>query len=198
MNELISQDAFSPQVMCSQLSEFAGRVEQLCRLIGLDATSLKLDHVAMRINQRLAAQLAHQQWADCGRVISQAQINGRPIIVIKLAQPLTIGCWVTDCVELPYPAAGKAYAEQGWEHVEFVVPCDVKNGDDFINRVKQFFPQLAENWPRLADLGVVIKVSSPQGEGERLANPTIALKWKQVCIKLHPHSLEAVIASEQK
>jgi predicted metalloenzyme YecM len=198
MNELTSQDAFSPQVMCSQLTEFAGRVEQLCGLIGLDATSLELDHIAMRINQYHAAQLAHQQWADCGRVISQAQINGRPIIVIKLTQPLTIGCWVTDCVELPYPAVGKVYAEQGWEHVEFVVPCVVDNGDDFINQVKQFFPRLAENWPQLAELGVTIKVSSPQGEGERLANPTIAFKWQQVCIKLHPHSLEAVIASEQQ
>lgn len=40
-------------------------------------------------------------------------------------------------------------------------------------------------------------MSSPKGDKERLANPTIAFKRDDVCIKVHPHGIKAVIASEQ-
>jgi predicted metalloenzyme YecM len=42
-----------------------------------------------------------------------------------------------------------------------------------------------------------MKLSSPKGEGERLANPTVAFKHDNICIKLHPHSLKNIVASEQ-
>nr|WP_313906615.1 VOC family protein [Shewanella algae] len=42
-----------------------------------------------------------------------------------------------------------------------------------------------------------LKASSPKGEAERLANPTLAFKAGGVCVKVHPHSIQAIIASEQ-
>lgn len=49
----------------------------------------------------------------------------------------------------------------------------------------------------LAALGVKVKLSSPQGDRQRLANPTVAFKWQGVCLKLHPYSLRQVIESER-
>ncbi|QSA19814.1 VOC family protein, partial [Vibrio furnissii] len=45
--------------------------------------------------------------------------------------------------------------------------------------------------------GVKTKLSSPKGEGDRLNNPTVAFKWQGVCIKLHPHTLKTIVASER-
>ncbi len=188
---------FFPAQLCSELPLFAQKIAELCQLLGLDATHLEADHIAMRINHPEAAELAELLWSECGTVISKAQINGRPIVVIKLDHPVNIGIWTTSCIELPYPLPGKAYSQQGWEHVEFVIPVEAGTGDELVDAVKQAFPELAERWTTLASSGVAVKVSSPQGEGERLANPTLAFKWNHVCVKLHPHSLIDVIASEQ-
>nr|WP_235861085.1 VOC family protein [Photobacterium phosphoreum] len=58
------------------------------------------------------------------------------------------------------------------------------------------FPAL--DWQHLATKGIKVKASSPAGEHERLPNPTYAFKKDNICIKLHSHSLAAVIASEQR
>jgi predicted metalloenzyme YecM len=52
-------------------------------------------------------------------------------------------------------------------------------------------------WGTLDEMGVKAKLSSPKGENERLANPTVALKWDGICIKFHPHSISDIIHSEQ-
>ncbi|GAL14478.1 protein yecM [Vibrio astriarenae] len=49
---------------------------------------------------------------------------------------------------------------------------------------------------QLDELDIKMKLSSPKGEGERLNNPTVAFKHQGVCIKLHPHTLKAIVASE--
>jgi uncharacterized protein len=189
--------SFSPQFMLVKLSDFEQKIITLCQMIGLDARLLELDHIAMRINQIQQAQLAEVAWNTVGEILSKAMINGRPIVVIELDEAINVGCWKTRCVELPYPAENKVYAKQGWEHVEFVVPCHATSVEDFLDVVRQRFPVLDAVWDSLVDLGVKVKMSSPQAEHERLPNPTIAFKWDNVCIKLHPHSLKAVIASEQ-
>ena len=143
------------------------------------------------------AKLAHQEWQKEGKVISNALINGRPIIVILFEQALNSHGWDIECLELPYPAPGKIYPEQNWEHVEFVVPSTAQTADDYLADLKKQFPDFAAQCERLSDLGIKTKLSSPKGEGERLNNPTVAFKWQGVCIKLHPHSLKNIVESEQ-
>ena len=77
------------------------------------------------------------------------------------------------------------------------MPSFAQTAPQFVEEVKAAFPQLEANWDSLAEKGIKVKLSSPQGEGERLANPTVAFKKNGVCIKLHPHTLKEVIASEQ-
>ncbi len=74
---------------------------------------------------------SHQAWTQYGKVISQAQINGRPIIVIEFDKMLESRGWKIECLELPYPAEGKIYPTEGWEHVEFVIPSHAETADEF-------------------------------------------------------------------
>jgi len=115
--------------------------------------------------------------------------------VIGFHQPLNVGSWSIECLELPYPS-DKAYPQEGWEHVEFVIPGKAKNTDELKDVLESAFPQLEKEWSRLSEKGIKLKASSPSGEKERLPNPTYAFKKNGVCIKLHPCSLKAVIDSE--
>lgn len=49
----------------------------------------------------------------------------------------------------------------------------------------------------LSQPGIVVKTSSPQGEHERLPNPTLVVTDGRITVKFHPWSIEAIVASEQ-
>lgn len=186
-----------PQQLQFKLPAFISKIQQLSALLHLNLEPFQADHIALRINDNELAREAHQAWLASGVEISNAMINGRPIIVILFNQPLDAGQWSIECLELPYPAPGKIYPEQSWEHVEFVIPSPAVTAEEYLEDIKRQFPLLAQNWHDLADKGVKVKLSSPKGEGERLNNPTVAFKYDGVCIKLHPHPLKAIVESEQ-
>lgn len=196
------QDLQNAELMPAQMKDnipsFMNKIQQLSEILHINLAPFQADHIAMRINDFQLAQLAHQEWQKQAQVISQAQINGRPIIVLLFDKPLEVCGWQIECLELPYPAEGKRYPQQGWEHVEFVVPSKAPTAQEYLVDLKDKFPEFAKRWDNLAQLGVKTKLSSPKGEGERLANPTIAFKWQGVCIKLHPYSLRQVISSERE
>ncbi|WP_087480554.1 VOC family protein [Vibrio mangrovi] len=198
MQSFLTTNRLMPVQMYEDVSVFIHKISELCDFLQMDLSPFHLDHIAMRINDRQYAEAAHQLWLSEGKEISSAEIHGRPIIVIELEEPMTLGSWTTRHVELPYPAKGKIYSRQGWEHVEFVVPSEATTVENFLQDIWQRFPSLEEMWPMLEQQGIQVKCSSPQGEGERLANPTIAFRRENICFKLHPYSLAQVIASEKK
>ncbi len=193
---MLDASSLSPEKMISNLDQFSNRVLSLLSQIGLDLCSYPIDHIALRINELQLAVLAHRAWKSLGKEISTAQINGRPIIVFKLKGSLNVGGWSVDCLELPYPAEGKIYPEQGWEHVEFVISSEAQTVDEYLAELKARFPVLKSNWDNFAQMGIKTKLSSPKGSAERLVNPTVAFKKDGVCIKLHPHRLEDIVMSE--
>ncbi|WP_436317832.1 VOC family protein [Vibrio agarivorans] len=194
----LSLKRLTPSQMQEDLPLFMDKIDQLARLLGLDLSSYQADHIALRINDTQLAQQAREAWGLSGVEISQAQINGRPIIVSLFEQPLTTAKWTIECLELPYPAEGKIYPQEGWEHVEFVVPSEAQTAQAYLEDLQKIFPHLSKTLSELDALKVKMKLSSPKGEGERLNNPTVAFKHQGICIKLHPHSLRAIVASEQK
>ncbi|CCN85023.1 putative Glyoxalase/Bleomycin resistance protein/Dihydroxybiphenyl dioxygenase [Vibrio nigripulchritudo SFn27] len=197
MSPLSVRKNLMPENMVDQLPEFMKKIEALAELIQIDLTDYQADHIALRINDSETAKAAHQAWLGWGKEISSAQINGRPIIVLAFNDLLNASRWDIECLELPYPAPGKIYPEESWEHVEFVIPSTAQSADDYLLFLQQQFPQFSQVLPQLSEMGVKMKLSSPKGEGERLPNPTVAFKYNGVCIKLHPHSLKDVVASEQ-
>ncbi|MEI8596083.1 VOC family protein [Photobacterium sp. Hal280] len=189
----LQQANLQPEQMLAQLPEFMVKIERLAEELGLDLSACQADHIALRVNRTALATALHQAWLTYGDEWSTNVINGRPIVVIGFHQPLQAGQWQIEALELPYPG-DKTYPVQGWEHVEFVVPCQASTTAEFKAALEARFPAL--NWDKVAKAGIAVKASSPAGEKERLANPTFAFKKNGVCIKLHPCSLKAVIESE--
>lgn len=197
MSQQLKNAQLMPAQMKLNLEQFMHKIQSLSDILHINLAPFQADHIALRINDRELAELAHQEWQKEGKVISEAEINGRPIIVIKFDTPVKGLDWTIECLELPYPAEGKTYPEQSWEHVEFVIPSQATTAEEYLADIQQQFPQLSLAWDSLADKGVKVKLSSPKGEGERLNNPTVAFKYQGVCIKLHPHSLKSIVESEQ-
>ncbi|WP_072054324.1 VOC family protein [Aliivibrio fischeri] len=193
---LLKQQQLEPQQLINVLPSFMEKIQALLDVLEIDLTQYQADHIALRINDRDVAEAAHQAWLQQAEEWSNNEINGRPIIALGFNQALTINGWSIECLELPYPG-DKSYPQQGWEHVEWVIPCDVDSQEAFLEYVFKTFPSLKDKWDNLASMGVKVKQSCPSGDAERIANYTVAFKYQGVCIKLHPHSLNAVIESEQ-
>ncbi|MFA0568623.1 VOC family protein [Vibrio gallaecicus] len=190
--------ALEPTQMIARLDDFMEQIEDLGNKLGLDLSFAQADHIALRINETELAKAAHQAWSEYGSTISEAMINGRPIVVLAFDKPLQSRGWKIECLELPYPAEGKVYPNQDWEHVEFVIPSHAQTADEYLADLKETYPMFALKMQTIAEEGVKIKLSSPKGEGERLNNPTVAFKYQGICIKLHPHSLKKIVESEQE
>lgn len=174
---------------------FSSKILNFINELGLDTLNLNCDHVALRVNSVAAADNLSAYFAERGTVISNNIINGRPILIIELDVPMQLGEMFIECVELPYPS-DKPYPAEGWEHIELVLPSEAQTCEQLQQELLAVAPQLG---PALAgQTAIKVKQSSPKGDHERLANPTIAFKRDNFCIKVHSHGIKAVIASETK
>lgn len=198
MQQTLIEKGLVPSAMLNKIDDFLDNIQALCSLLAIDLSAYQADHIALRINDAELAKAAHQAWLEYGKVISEAQINGRPIIVLEFDNAVQSHDWSIECLELPYPAIGKTHPIEDWEHVEFVVPSNALTAEAFLQDLYELFPNLERQLEKAKQRGVKVKLSSPKGEGERLANPTVAFKLNNICIKLHPHSLKNIVASEQE
>lgn len=166
---------------------FEARLLALIEKINPQLFALQADHIAVRCHHLETAKMWHQHFLQHGHLLSSNQIRGRAICIFELNSPLNVGPWVIDCVELPYPT-DKKYIEETWEHVELVLPV---LPEAFVTEVAKLLPSESE----LAGHGLTLKWRMPKGEGETLANPTVAISDGVVTVKIHPYSLKEVIAS---
>lgn len=120
-------------------------------------------------------------------------MNGRKIYLIQLDKPLIIANQLVDVIELPFPK-NKQYPQEGWEHIEVVIPFLPKETtNEWIERINSYFL-----WNKISE--VSIKISTPKVEGETLANPSIAVSFvnsegHHCCIKVHPYHIKRVVIS---
>lgn len=174
--------------LVADLSRFELALETFAQKLQLDLPQFPADHISVRCHQVATAERWRRGFEQCGSLLSETTINGRPICLFDLAEPLRVCSWQIDLVELPYPGE-RRYPHEGWEHVELVLPGDPET-------------LYARALTRLSDEallapGIKLKYSSPQGENERLPNPTLAISDGSVTIKFHPHTLREIVASEQ-
>ena len=175
--------------------DFSQRLNQFIEHLGLGALNLQCDHVALRVNDITNATSLAEEFAQHGQVISNNIINGRPILIIKLDKPLILAQQPVYCVELPFPGK-QQYPQVGWEHAELVLPCDATDCEQLAQALTTVLPSISAVINQQTQ--VKVKFSSPQSALERLANPTIAFKHEQLCVKIHNHSIETIIASERQ
>ena len=171
----------------ADLPRFTQALTELATRLGLDIAPLDADHISLRCHQNATAERWRTGLEQCGELLSETLINGRPICLFKLHEPVTVAHWQFKVVELPWPGE-KRYPHEGWEHIEIVLPGDPQS----LNA--RALALLADEG--LSQPGIVVKTSSPKGERERLPNPTLAVSDGKVTIKFHPWSIEEIVASE--
>jgi len=174
--------------LAADLPRFVQSLETLAEKLQLDLSQFTADHISLRCHQNSTADRWRAGLLQCASLLSETPINGRPICLFDLQQPLTIGPWQIDCIELPYPGE-KRYPHEGWEHVELVIGGDPAA---LYANALSLLPDAA-----LLAKGISLKHSSPKGELERLPNPTLAVTDGTVTIKFHPYHIREIVASEQ-
>lgn len=179
--------------LANQLITTETLFKQLIEVLGTVVQSLTIDHIALRVNTLATA----QQWQQClvsdATLLSDNLINGRPIYLYELNQPLTVLGQPVSVVELPFPTE-KQYPQEGWEHIEMVFPF-VKDEtvEQWFERVEQLLKNVRER--------IILKKSCHKADGEGLPNPAVAIKLVEnnhfVTIKLHPYSIKQIVMSEK-
>ncbi|MGV8925649.1 MAG: VOC family protein [Ewingella sp.] len=175
--------------LVNDIPRFVDALASFTEKLQLDLSAYHADHISLRCHQNATADRWREGLAQCATLLNETEINGRPICLFSLDEPLSVGPLSIDLVELPYPGE-KRYPHEGWEHIELVL----SGGEEgFYARALE---QLADQ--ALVAPGIKLKQSLPKGEYERLPNPTLAITDGTVTIKFHPHSLRDIVASEQE
>lgn len=174
------------------LLQFSQKITQLTEAARINVADFEIDHLAIRVNQTETAQQWRALLLTQGNLLNESEVNGRPISLIWLTEPLTFLGQAVYLIELPFPK-GKTYPNEGWEHIELVYPiASGENAEQWVARTLAQFG-LAEN------RALQLKISQPQVEGEQLPNPSIAItladraEHNDCCIKLHPYPLYDVV-----
>ena len=173
--------------LANDLPFFLQCLYDLMGRLGLDLNDLEVDHIAVRCHQNTTAERWKTGFLQHGVLLSEKEINGRPIALFDLTTPLQMGPWKISVVELPWPGE-KRYRHEGWEHIEIVLRGEES---ELATRALALCSDAG-----LSEPGISIKNSAPKGQGERLANPTLALSDGRVTIKFHPWSLKEIVESE--
>ena len=187
---------FTKMTACfGDFSLFEQQINEIATVAGIDLSQFMIDHLAVRMNSVEKAEQWRIMLLAQSELLKESEVNGRPIGLFTLLQPLNFLNQQVDVIELPFPK-GKTYPQEGWEHIEIVVPFLAdETVEQWIARlIKQF--QLDQN-ERLK-----VKISQPKVEGERLANPSIAISLKDetnqnnCCLKFHPYDIKLIVRSE--
>lgn len=169
---------------------FEQKIMQLAKVMKLDLEHYEIDHLAIRANTEKTAKDWLTSLLNVGIILNQSEVNGRTIYLIKLFHPEPFLNHQVSIVELPMPK--KVYSEEGWEHIEVVMPfLDGENIENWQNRILNTF-----GWHENPQL--TVKLSQPKVEGEQKLNPTIAVRLahssqNHSCIKIHPHAIQTII-----
>lgn len=170
---------------------FGVRLQNALTKLGIfeQCKGLSICHTCVRIKSSDNVTELKENVSQIGKIISSAIVNGREILIIQLDNPLTVGNWAVNGIELPYPKQNHSY-EDGLEHVEFVFP-DVENT---MNAVREKVLETIKN-VSIEELKQKCSYSEdePQAEGDQKPNPTISLKVDGVGIKFHALSIQDVV-----
>lgn len=182
---------------CGDFADFERKIRQIGEIAGIPLAEFEIDHLAVRMNELGTAEQWRALLLEGAEVLKESDVNGRTISLFRLHQPLMFCGQQVSVFELPFPK-GKIYKEQGWEHIEAVVPMQANE------RVEQWIARVCEQFRLVNHSALALKISQPKVIGERLPNPTIAISLSDAtyqnhtCLKLHPYSINDVIRSESE
>lgn len=153
------------------LGDIIGRIEDE----GFDLNDFsQMDHMCYRTESIDEYEQKKRELSRVAMLLTETNVNGRPICTFRLNVPVTYDKWRIDAIELPAPKPGKMY-ESGLEHVELVMFDDI---EVFLDKYEDKEFDL-----RAVDRGV---------------NPEIGYQLGEYQVKFHLLSLTTVTYLENK
>jgi uncharacterized protein len=163
------------QTIIGDYQAFLKQILQEVTDAGFDlADFVQMDHMCYRVSSYEQYGVKKHELDKVGKLLGEAQVNGRPIAVFRLNKPVHIDTWRIDALEVPAPKDG-IETKEGLEHVEFVLYDD-----------KEAFLE---------------KYSDKQFElhaADRGINPEIVFRLPTYTVKFHLLSLPTVVYLEKK
>jgi len=160
------------QSFLKQGQSFASNIFDEALAVGLPAETWDCDHLCFRVATSDEYLDYKNFLLQNGKLLSEAQVNGRAICTFLLNTPFEIASGKVFVVELPAPKKNSPY-ETGFEHIEIVM--------------KQSFQNLKESHSTL-------QWGNPTA---RILNSELSLKLKSGQVKFHHLSLQRVIEIEE-
>lgn len=136
---------------------------------GIDVSSYELDHLCYRVGTLREYDDMREVLSNMGVLLTEAEIDGRPISTYALTMPLIYRGRTIRLIELPAPKQSVSY-KTGWEHAEFAVGEDPKT---WMTR----YPYL--DWDTRAL--------------SKSVNSDVSRKYDVMCVKFHEYPLDYVI-----
>lgn len=164
----------------SDIDHFLNKVAHALTRKGMDFDKLNPDHICYRVDSLDRYYGWSYKLRPISKLLSNNNINGRPISVFKLKKPIIYAKKKIYVFELPAPklllTREQMRYTEGFEHVEFVI--DVPFGD-FVNQ----YPH----------------VNFDLTNANKPINPGISLHFDKgrINLKFHLKSLEEIIKTEQ-
>ena len=150
MNKIIPENAnfYEKMTACfGDLSQFEQKIQQIAEIAGIDLSKYEIDHLAVRMNTFETAKKWRNLLVENVNILKESKVNGRLIGLFELTQAVDFLGQKVKIIELPFPKS-KIYPQEGWEHIEAVIPMQQsENVDSWIERVIKMFA-LNEN-PKL-------------------------------------------------
>jgi len=178
----------------NDLEDFGEQVTNI--LVEMDileqCKKFQIDHIGLRIRAPEMVDYLHSQILKEGILLSSSIVNERKIFIFELNEPLSMGYWRINCIELPYPKSPHLYHKDGWEHVEFVIPSQAISLNSFRKEFKRVFNKISIN--RLKQ-EFQYKEMTPFAKDDKFSNPTISVsKAIGLTVKFHPRGIKEIIA----
>jgi len=95
----------------ADLPRFEAALQTLAGRLALDINGLHADHISLRCHQNATAERWRKGFEQCGTLLSENIINGRPICLFRLDEPVCVGPWRFTVVEVDYPHGSHIVAE---------------------------------------------------------------------------------------
>lgn len=149
---------------------FKNLVDEL-ELLGIPATSMSCDHLCFRVETEEQYLEYKAHLTDHGTLLTEANVNGRPISTFLLHEPFCVGRQSIPMIELPAPKMNSPYI-LGFEHAEFVIT--------------ESFDIFSKKFPALFF----------RQSGNQNFNSELCLKSKEGQVKFHYHPLDRIIEIE--
>ena len=135
----------------------------------INVADFELDHICYRTLNIAQYNFLKKELNNIGELLTENQINGRPIATYKLHQPIIYKNREIYLLELPSPKKGSHYPA-GFEHVEFVINTSLEK---FIAA----HPDIDFD---------------KKGMSKNI-NPDVRIKFDNFSVKFHLYNLEYVI-----